>query len=293
MKTKIQIDPSAGPCFGVQKAISMAEAILQKQNDLACLGDLIHNDEEIKRLKKMGLRIVSHGQIVEQSGKQMLLRAHGEAPSTFRIAQTYGVEVFDATCPIVRKLQKLVAEACKRMADQQGQVILFGDINHPETIALKSYCQGEFYIVRAVSDLEKIDLNKPSVFFSQTTKYQSDYKKITEVFRQKQDQKKALKNSFEVVDNVCQHVAKRDHQLIEFLKDKDLLVFVSGRKSSNGKFLFDIGQKEVKKAFFISKPEELEKAWFKSAKQIAISGATSTPIWLLEKTYARIEELIQ
>jgi 4-hydroxy-3-methylbut-2-enyl diphosphate reductase len=292
MKQTIQIDPGAGPCFGVQRAISIAEDYLQVQKDLACLGDLIHNDEEIRRLEKNGLRIVSHCQIVEQSGMKMLVRAHGEPPSTFRIANTYDVEVLDATCPIVKQLQKQVEEACQRMLCLKGQVILFGDINHPEMIALKGYCKGEFHIVRDVLDIETIDLNKPSVCFSQTTKYQSDYHKIVEAFKQKQSKGESVKYSLEVVDTVCKHVAKRDLQMIDFLSDKDVLIFVSGRKSSNGKILFDISRKEVKKAYFISNPDELKKIWFKSAKHIAISGATSTPLWLLNKTYARIEELL-
>ena len=292
MKQIIQIDSGAGPCFGVQRAIQMAEDLLEEQNDLACLGDLIHNDEEIRRLEDKGLRIVSHCKIVEQSKKKMLVRAHGEPPSTFRIADTYDVSVVDATCPIVKQLQKRVAEACQRMHSQKGQVILFGDMNHPEMIALKGYCKGEFHIVRDVLDLEKIDLEKPTVFFSQTTKYQSDYHQVIEAFKRKRKKEKSLKYPLEVVDTVCKYVAKRDLQLIDFLKDKDVLIFVSGRKSSNGKFLYNVGKKQVKKAYFISNPEELQEAWFKSAGCIAISGATSTPLWLLNKTYARIEELL-
>lgn len=292
MKQIIQIDPGAGPCFGVQRAIQMAEDLLDEHSDLACLGDLIHNDEEIRRLEREGLRIVSHCQIVEQSKKKMLVRAHGEPPSTFRIADNYNVTVIDATCPIVKQLQKLVAEACKRMVDQKGQVILFGDINHAEMIALKGYCKGELHIVRNVLDLEKIDLEKPSVFFSQTTKYQSDYRQVIEAFEQKRKKGKTLIYPLEVVDTVCKYVAKRDIQLIDFLQDKDVLIFVSGRKSSNGKFLYNVGKKQVKKAYFISNPEELQKAWFRKNKKIGISGATSTPLWLLNKTYARIEELL-
>lgn len=292
MKQNIEIDPGAGPCFGVQRAIELAENLLKEQDDLACLGDLIHNDEEIRRLEREGLRIVSHCQIVEQSKKNMLVRAHGEPPSTFRIAKTYEVKVIDATCPIVRRLQNLVAEACARMRAQNGQVILFGDINHAEMIALKGHCKGEFHIVRCVMDLDKINSAKPSAFFSQTTKYQSDYQKVVEAFKLKREKEGSLEYPLEVVESVCKYVAKRDHQLIDFLQDKDILIFVSGRKSSNGKFLFKVGEKAVKKAYFISSPEELQEAWFKPEQKIGISGATSTPGWLLNKTYARILEFL-
>jgi len=292
MKQNIQIDPGAGPCFGVQRAIELAEDLLEKQDDLACLGDLIHNDEEIRRLEREGLRIVSHCQIVEQSKKKMLVRAHGEPPSTFRIADNYDVTVVDATCPIVKQLQKRVAEACARMLALNGQVILFGDINHAEMIALKGHCKGEFHIVRDLLDLCRINTAKPSVFFSQTTKYQSDYQQVVDAYKVKREKEGSLEYPLEIIETVCKYVAKRDHQLIDFLHDKDILIFVSGRKSSNGKFLFKVGEKAVQKAYFISSPEELQEAWFKPEQKIGISSATSTPAWLLNKTYARIEELL-
>lgn len=293
MKRNIQIDLEAGPCFGVQRAIQMAEDVLNGQDHLACLGDLIHNDEEIRRLESKGMRIVSHCQIVEQSGKKILLRAHGEPPSTFRIASNYDVEVINATCPIVNRLQKLVDEACKRMVDQKGQVILFGEIYHAEMIALKGYCSGEFHIVRDVVDVNILNPAKPTVFFSQTTKYKTEYSKIVRAFEQKRKKDKALDYPFEVVESICNHVAIRDVQLTEFLSDKDLLIFVSGRNSSNGKYLFNVGMKKVKKAYFISKPDELQKTWFKNKRKIGISGATSTPLWLLNEIQEHIKELLE
>ncbi|RLD38489.1 MAG: 4-hydroxy-3-methylbut-2-enyl diphosphate reductase [Bacteroidetes bacterium] len=292
MKIDIQIDPGAGLCFGVQRAIQMAEELLKKQDSLACLGDLIHNEEEVNRLKSKGLQVVSHCKIVEQSGKKLLLRAHGEPPSTFRIAENYDVELIDATCPIVSRLQKKVAKACEQMMVQKGQVILFGDINHAEIIALKGFCKGELHIVRDISDLEKLNPAKPTIFFSQTTKYKSDYLKVVKAYRQMRKKGEYTEYPLKVVSSVCKQIAKRDLQLIDFLQNKDVLVFVSGKESSNGNNLFRVGAKQVKKAYFISNSNELKADWFMSVKNIAISGATSTPLWLLKKTYSRIEELL-
>jgi len=293
MKTSIEIDPGAGPCFGVQQAIQLAENLLFEQEQLACLGDLIHNDEEMRRLESLGLHIVSHCQLAGQSGKRLLIRAHGEPPSTFRIANNFGVELLDATCPIVKKMQTNIAKVCERMKEQNGQIVLFGDLYHAEVIALKGYCRSEFHIVGSVVDLAKLNSEKPTVFFSQTTKYQSDYDKIIKAFQKKRKKEKAFDYSFEVVNSACKYVAKRDIQLIDFLYDKDVLIFVSGRKSSNGNNLFNVGKKKVKSAYFISNIDEMQKAWFKAGQNIGISGATSTPLWVLEDTKASLEEFFK
>lgn len=292
MKTNITIDPGAGPCFGVQRAIQMAEDLLDKQEELRCLGDLIHNNEEIKRLEDKGLRTISHCQLVEQSGKKILIRAHGEPPSTFRIANNYDLEIIDATCPIVKKLQEQLVVSDQEMIKQKGQIILFGDIYHPEVIALKAYTKGEFHIVRNVADLEKLSSKKPTVIFSQTTKLQVDYANIVNAFHRKRKAEKTEDFPLEIAAGFCKQVAKRDEQLLNFLTDKDMLIFVSGRKSSNGNYLFKSAKKSVKSAHFISNPTELETKWFKRRKNIGISGAASTPFWLLENVRSRIEEIL-
>lgn len=292
MKPKIDIDPGAGFCSGVQRAINMAEAQLNRHGTLICLGDIIHNNEVIYRLKSKGLQIVSHCQIAEQSGKTMILRSHGEPPSTYRIADNYGVEIIDATCPIVSLLQRKISEASMLMEKVDGQVILYGDMNHAEVIGLKGYAKGVFIIVRDKKDLEKINTSKPTVFFSQTTKYESDYKAIVKAFKKKREADKSVSSSLQVVDSLCKCIAKRNVQLKMFLKDKDILIFVSGQKSSNGKYLFNIGKKQLKRSYSIEKLEDIQQIWFKNAKRIAISGATSTPTWLLEKTQQYIIEMV-
>jgi len=292
MKTNIEIDKGAGPCFGVQRAIGMAEGLLKEREELACLGDLIHNDEEIERLKKSGLHIISHCQLAEQSKKELLLRAHGEPPSTFRIAANFEIDLVDATCPIVKQLQKQMNEASKKMEEQNGQLILFGDLYHAEVMALKGYCRGDLHCVSKVEDLASLNSKKPTMFFSQTTKYQSDYHEIINAFRKKRVKEHASDFSLEVIDSACKQVAKRDLQLVDFLKDKEVLIFVSSRKSSNGNYLFNVGKKKVKAAYFISNPSELQKSWFKFYRKIGISGATSTPLWLLEETNLRLKEML-
>lgn len=293
MEVEIQLDPGAGPCFGVQRAIQMTEEVLNEQDQLACLGDLVHNDEEIRRLESKGLKIISHCQLVEQSGKKLLLRTHGEPPSTFRIASRYGIELIDATCPIVRHLQKEVAKACDMMAKQKGQVVLFGNLNHAEIDALKGYCHGEYYVVSTVYDVENLDVNKNTILFSQTTKYQSEYSKIVHAFEKKRKREKAGDYTFEVMETTCKFASERDAQLVYFLRDIDVFIFVSGSKSVNGRYLFELGKQQVRKAFIISHPDELQLSWFKPGQKIGISGATSTPLWLLEETYNLLEAMLK
>ena len=291
MQQIIQIDPGAGPCFGVQRAIQLADNLLKEQDILICLGDLIHNNEELNRLEKKGLRIVTHCQLVEQKGKKLLLRAHGEPPSTYRIAEKYDVELIDATCPIVKQLQNQIEKFSEQMEEQNGQVVLFGDPNHAEVTALRGYCKGELQVVASIEDIENLVPNKPTVFFSQTTKYKSDYHKIIEAFRYKQYLENIFDVPLQVFDSVCKFVAERDIQLIDFLKDKDILIFVSGKNSSNGKYLFGVGQQLVTSSYFISNPDEIQKNWLNQGQKIGISGATSTPYWQLENTFNRIKEL--
>ncbi|MBN2236389.1 MAG: 4-hydroxy-3-methylbut-2-enyl diphosphate reductase [Bacteroidales bacterium] len=293
MSVIISIDPGAGPCFGVQRAIHLAEGLLSKTNPLACLGDLIHNEQELNRLKEKGLKVVSHCQIVEQSGSDLLVRAHGEPPSTYRIAEAHQVNLVDATCPIVKQLQEKIKEASERMEIENGQVLLFGDLNHAEVAGLKGYSKGRFSIIRSVEDLENIRVDRPSVFFSQTTKYTSEYHKIVEVFKEIRAKENANHYFLEVVDSQCHFVAKRDKQLIEFLKENEVLIFVSGSNSSNGNYLYKVAKRHLERAYFISTPTEINLNWIRGAKSIGISGATSTPYWQLELTKSRIKELIE
>lgn len=293
MSVTISIDPGAGPCFGVQRAIHLAEGLLSKTNHLACLGDLIHNEEELNRLQEKGLKIVSHCQIVEQSGGDLLIRAHGEPPSTYRIAEAHQVNLVDATCPIVKQLQEKIKEACERMEIQNGQVLLFGDLNHAEVVGLKGYSKGRFSILRSMEDLENIRVDRPSVFFSQTTKYASEYHKMVEAFKEIRSKENATHYFLEVVDSQCHFVAKRDKQLIDFLIENEVLIFVSGSNSSNGNYLFAVAKKYLDRSYFISTPAEIDLNWIRGAKTIGISGATSTPYWQLELAKRRIRELIE
>ena len=293
MDLEIIIDPGAGPCFGVSRAIQLAENILNEESELACLGDLIHNKTEIDRLIQKGLKSIGHCQIVEQSKKKLLFRAHGEPTSTYRIAETFEVTIVDATCPIVKQLQEIVAQECAKMKKVNGQLVLFGDINHAEVIGLKARCDGKIGIVRNPKDLETIQTAKPTVFISQTTKFQSDYNKLITAFKQKRKTDQTEHYPFKAVNSVCKQVAKRDKQLKIFLKDLDLLLFVSDPKSSNGNELFKIAKRKLPNSFFISSPDEMEKIWFKQGQKVGISGATSTPIWLLEEAANRLKEMFR
>lgn len=292
MGIEIIIDTGAGSCSGVSRAIQFAEDILDKEKELTCLGDLIHNEAEIVRLKDKGLNSIGHCQIVEQSEKKLLFCAHGEPPSTYRIANAFEVKIIDATCPIVKRLQKRVAKESARMQKVNGQLLLYGDLNHAEMIGLKAYSNYKTYILRDPADLETINTAKPTVFISQTTKFQSDYSQLIAAFKKKRKADQTEQFPLKIVNSVCKQMAKRDIQLKLFLKNIDLLLFVSDPKSSNGNGLFKIAKSKLPNSFFITSPTDLKKIWFKSGQKVGISGAATTPIWLLQETAIHLKKML-
>ena len=285
----IEIDPGAGPCFGVERAIKIAEKTMQQNHQLFCIGDLIHNEQEIKRLEKEGMKIIQLQEAIDQQIPTVLFRAHGETPRSFQVAKENNIRIIDATCPIVIRLQKQIKETYQKIRKNEEQILIFGKRNHPEIISLLGFCERNAIIIEQVEDLEPINFIKPTYLFSQTTKYQSDYYHI----------KKEIENRIRLLnmpssylhfhDSSCKVVAKRDKQLKEFIEEKDLIIFVSGRKSSNGKQLFQICMQSGIPSYFISKPEELKPNWLDGKENIGISGATSSPNWLLEKVKKKIE----
>ena len=285
----IEIDPGAGPCFGVDRAIKIAENTLRLSHQLFCIGDLIHNEQEIKRLEKEGMKIIQLQEATEQHISTVLFRAHGETPKSFHIAKENNIRVIDATCPIVVKLQNQIKETYQQIRKNEGQISIFGKKNHPEIISLLGFCEGNAIIIEQIEDLELINFLKPIYLFSQTTKYQSDYFLIREEIENRIRLLNKPSSYLHFHDSSCKIVAKRDKQLQEFIEDKDLIIFVSGKKSSNGRQLFQICQQSRITSYFISKPEELNSNWLDGKKNIGISGATSSPNWLLEKVKKKIE----
>ncbi|QKJ32337.1 4-hydroxy-3-methylbut-2-enyl diphosphate reductase [Mucilaginibacter mali] len=275
---QVTIDADSGFCFGVVYAIDMAEDILAEDGYLYCLGDIVHNDEEVERLKAKGLRIIDHSQLNELHNEKVLIRAHGEAPETYRLAMEHNITLIDASCPVVLKLQNRI----KASHDNDEQIVIFGKHGHAEVIGLQGQTNGEAMVFQDIAELDALDLPQKFTLYSQTTK-------STDKFYQIKDQ--LLAKGFEVKanDTICRQVSNRDKDLPEFAKQFDQVVFVSGKKSSNGKVLFEVCRKHNANTHFVSSVDELHPEMFQPGQTIGIAGATSTPMWLMELVKARLE----
>ena len=275
---KVTIDKSSGFCFGVVYAIDMAEDILDHEDYLYCLGDIVHNDEEVLRLTAKGLRIIDHDTLRELKNEKVLIRAHGEAPSTYELALNNNLTLIDASCPVVLKLQNRI----KSSYDEDEQILIFGKHGHAEVIGLQGQTDGNAIVFQDIAELENIKLPNKFTLYSQTTK-------STDKFYQIKDE--LISRGFDVKanDTICRQVSNRYGDLEQFVVDFDKIIFVSGKKSSNGKVLFDVCKKHNPQSYFISNLEEIDLAWFKPEDKIGICGATSTPMWLMEKVKERLE----
>ncbi len=287
---KVEIDPNSGFCHGVVRAIKTTEDFLKNNNSLYCLGDIVHNSGEVKRLKEKGLITITHKKFRNIQKVKALIRAHGEPPETYKIARKRDIELIDTTCEVVLSLQKKIKEGYKEMKKKGGQVVIFGKKGHAEVIGLEGQANNEAIIIAGLDDLNKIDYNKPVLFFSQTTKDPDEYFKISEEIKKKYIENNKSPNSYlKTYKTICKQVSNRKPLLSEFCNDHDVIIFVSGKKSSNGQMLFELCKKVNKRAHFISSGSELKKEWFDGANSVGISGATSTPEWLMHDI-ARIIE---
>ena len=276
---KVTIDQDSGFCFGVVYAIDMAEDILAEDGYLYCLGDIVHNDEEVNRLKEMGLKIISHEDLRNIKNEKVLIRAHGEAPETYRLALENNITLIDASCPVVLKLQNRV----KNSYDNNEKVLLFGKHGHAEVIGLQGQTNNDALVFQDISELDQVDLPQKFTLYSQTTKSTAKFYEIKdELIRRGYDIK--------ANDTICRQVSSRDEDLRKFVVNYDHIVFVSGKKSSNGKVLFDVCKSVNPNTYFISSQEELSREMFKPGDKVGICGATSTPLWLMQQIKAVLEE---
>lgn len=275
---KVTIDKSSGFCFGVVYAIDMAEDILDNEEYLYCLGDIVHNDEEVERLRIKGLRIIDHEQLCELKNEKVLIRAHGEAPSTYELALANNLTLIDASCPVVLKLQNRI----KNSHDDNEQILIFGKHGHAEVIGLQGQTDGKALVFMDIAELDNVELPNKFTLYSQTTKSVDKFYQIKD---------ELISRGYEVKanDTICRQVSNRYDELERFVKDFDKIVFVSGKKSSNGKVLYDVCKKYNNNSYFISKVEELDQTWFQPNDKIGICGATSTPMWLMEQVKAELE----
>ncbi|PLX12130.1 MAG: 4-hydroxy-3-methylbut-2-enyl diphosphate reductase [Marinilabiliales bacterium] len=286
---KIDIDRNSGFCFGVVNAIQLAEMELERNETLYCLGDIVHNSAEVERLKENGLITIDHEKFKTLKNCKVLLRAHGEPPETYETAIKNNIQLIDASCPVVLKLQNNIKLGFDDILKKGGQVVIFGKKGHAEVNGLVGQTNGKAIVISGGEDLDKIDYSKPVNLFSQTTKSIEGFYEVQKEIKKRMIANQGTENvEFISNDTICRQVSHRQPQLREFVKKHNVVVFVSGQKSSNGKMLFQVCKEENPNTHFVSDADELQKEWFKSADSVGVCGATSTPRWLMEKVAKNI-----
>ncbi|MBT6764197.1 MAG: 4-hydroxy-3-methylbut-2-enyl diphosphate reductase [Prolixibacteraceae bacterium] len=283
---KVEIDNKSGFCFGVINAIKSAENKLKNMSHLYCLGDIVHNGEEVQRLEKLGLKSISKNEFFALKNCKVLIRAHGEPPETYEYARNNNIELIDATCPVVLTLQERVKSSYKNNLKKNGQLVIFGKKGHAEVIGLNGQTNHNAIILESKADIEKIDPNRPVSLYSQTTKRIENFHEIAKSVETHINPGLGV----EIKDTICRQVSNRVPHLKEFVKNYDLILFVAGEKSSNGQYLFTICNEENPNSYRISRPEDIRLEWFKEVESVGICGATSTPNWLMEEVANRIAE---
>lgn len=274
---KIEIDEGSGFCFGVTTAIKKAEEELATGSELYCLGDIVHNGMECERLHNMGLKTINHDEFATLHDKKVLLRAHGEPPSTYLEAQANGIEIIDATCPVVLQLQRRIKRQYD--ANPEAQIVIFGKNGHAEVLGLVGQTDQKAIVIEHADEACRLDFSRDIYLYSQTTKSLDEFHAIID-YIQAHISPEATFKSF---DTICRQVANRMPNICSFATKHDLILFVSGRKSSNGKVLFNACKAKNPHTYLIEGPEEINPAWLSGAESIGICGATSTPKWLMEK----------
>ena len=278
-KTRIEIDGDSGFCFGVVNAIEKAEQELATSNHLYCLGDIVHNSDEVDRLSTAGLEVIEHEDLPSLKNTKLLFRAHGEPPSVYEMARSNQVEVIDATCPVVLALQKRIRKAYQ---ERMGvQIVIYGKKGHAEVIGLQGQTENSAIVISSIDEMDCIDINRPIRLYSQTTKSKESYQELIEQLSKKCSE--IGNDNFIAYNTICNRVANRASELIEFAKSVDIIIFVSGTNSSNGKYLYECCKKVKNNTLFISDEKELKVEMFENINKIGITGATSTPMWLMEK----------
>lgn len=289
---KVEIDEGSGFCFGVVTAIHKAEEELAKGERLYCLGDIVHNSREVERLKTMGLITIDRNEFKQLKNAKVLLRAHGEPPETYIIARENNIEIIDATCPVVLRLQKRIKQEYLEESNEEKQIVIYGKNGHAEVLGLVGQTDGKAIVIEKAEEAKKLNFSKSIRLFSQTTKSLDEFQEIVEYI------KKHISPdaTFEYYDTICRQVANRMPKLREFAAAHDLIFFVSGKKSSNGKMLFEECLKVNANSHLIDNEKEIDSSLLRDVETIGVCGATSTPKWLMEKIYnhirAEIKEVI-
>jgi len=286
---KVTIDPDSGFCFGVNRAIQKAEAELEAGNPVFCLGEMVHNQVQMDQLKAKGLNVITNADLPSLKGKTVMFMAHGEPPETYQLAKELGISIIDATCPIVTKLQQRINDSNAIGEKYDAQIVIYGKSGHAEVAGLNGNAGNSAIIVNSDNDFGKIDFLKPVRLFSQTTMDAEAYQAIGEALQKRMNA--AGNNDLEINKSVCRQVSGRAPALRTFAAEHDVIVFVSGKNSANGKYLFGICKAINEKSFFINDIEDIDPQWFENIGSIGISGATSTPGWLIEQVAGYLKEI--
>lgn len=275
----VTIDTKSGFCFGVEYAIEIAEEILEQEGELYCLGDIVHNDMEVKRLEDMGLKIIDHEELTKMRDVKVLIRAHGEPPSTYDLAIKNNITLMDASCPVVLKLQNRI----KKSHDKKEKIYIYGKHGHPEVKGLMGQTGKDAIVFQDIKELDLDKLPESITLYTQTTKSKEKFYEIVT---------KLTKTGIDVNvnDTLCRQVSNRDNQLQDFSNNFDKIVFVSGTKSSNGNALFNVCKQNNSNSYFVSSSDEIDRGWFKKDEKVGVCGATSTPMWLMEEVKGKILE---
>ena len=280
MHKHVEIDKSSGLCFGLTMAIKKAEEELTKGETLYCLGDIVHNDQECERLKKAGLITINHEEFASLRNSKVLLRAHGEPPSTYKIAKRNNITIIDATCPVVLRLQKRIKQEFDTQSEnrEEKQIVIYGKNGHAEVMGLVGQTNGHAIVIEDFEKVSRLDFTKDIRLYSQTTKSLDEFRRIVSYIQSHI----SPKASFEYYDTICRQVANRMPNIQKFAAEHDLIFFVCGPKSSNGKILFQECKKKNPNTYQIDRPEDIDHSLVEQANSIGICGATSTPKWLME-----------
>jgi len=289
---QVYVDPNSGFCGGVVKAIKTAEKETMGQDQLYCLGEIVHNQAEVARLTKKGIIFISHDDLKNIQNAKVLIRAHGEPPETYQLAKKNNIELIDATCKVVQRLQNKIGKAAEEIKKENGQIVIFGKAKHPEVVGLMGHSSVDVIILEDEKDIQKINFSRPIRLFSQTTMSIHKFEEIKLLIQSKlNESQKDDKSFFEATNSVCKQVSKREEKLVLFAKNHDVIVFVGGQNSSNAKFLFGICKEHNAKSYFVTNETEVKKAWFEGVDSVGVSGATSTPQWLMNEIADKIKTL--
>lgn len=292
---QVTIDAKSGFCAGVTGAIRRAENELQQTGQLYCLGDIVHNGQEVKRLEQLGLETIDYDDLRTIHNARVLLRAHGEPPSTYWIAEQNGNMIIDGTCPVVKRLQERIAATYNehKHDEPQVQIVIFGKRGHAEVIGLQGQTNNTAIVIEKAEEAEMLDFNRPIYLFSQTTKSVEEFHRLAEKLKSEiRNQKSDIR--LEVNDTICRSVANRVEQLKQFAREQDIVLFVGGTKSSNAAVLFGHCKEANEQCYFLASPDDLTDELLKECRQadkVGICGATSTPLWLMEQVRDKLTKL--